>query len=270
MPGGRNMEISEQLKNLNEELKKANLPELALVSPNQCRAAKLNARYMDQKTMDSLVANLKKDKRLESVPLVFRTKEGALRIISGHHRIEAASKAGIEKILVMVTRVKNKDDAIAKQLSHNAIVGKDDEVTLLKLFEMIGEVDLKLYSGIGDSLKDIGIETLSFRPKMFEEFTLLMAVEEVERFDDIAKRLEELALRANTHVRVVRKVDEDRFRDLMAKVKTRENIKSSAVAFTRLIEIAEEWMESHGPESVQKSVEAPRRKADKAHGKDPE
>ncbi|MGA2976365.1 MAG: ParB/RepB/Spo0J family partition protein [Spirochaetia bacterium] len=244
------MEISEQIKALNEELKKANLPELALVSPGECKPADMNARYMTQDTMDALVSNLKKDGRLESVPLVFRSPKGAIEIISGHHRIEAAKKAGIEKVLVMVTRVRSKDEAIAKQLSHNAIVGKDDQFTLQKLFDMIGEVDLKMYAGLGDTLKDIGIESLSYTPKMFSEFTIFMTEEEVEHYDEIAKRLEEAAFRPNTHVRVVRLEDENRFRDLMAKVKTRENIKSNAVAFNRLVGIVEEWLNSHGPESV--------------------
>jgi hypothetical protein len=240
------MEISGQIAALNEELRRNNLPELAIVSPEDCRPRDMNARYMDQQTMDTLVSNLKKDGRLESVPLLFRNADGKLEILSGHHRIEAAKRAGISKIIVMVTDVKSADEAVAKQLSHNAIVGKDDAFTLQKLYDLIGEVDLRVYSGLGDSLKDIGIESVSFTPKLFAEFTLFMADGEIEKYDEVAKRLEEAALRPDVQVRVVDLAVEDRFRDLLARVKKRENIKSNAVAFNKLVACAEGWLAEHG------------------------
>jgi ASC-1-like (ASCH) protein len=240
------MELNERITALSEELKRHNLPEIGLVSPGECRPRDMNARYMDQTTMDTLVRNLKRDGRLESVPLLFRNADGQLEILSGHHRIEAAKRAGIEKILVMVTTVRSDQEAVAKQLSHNAIVGKDDAFTLQKLYDLIGEVDLKVYSGLTDSLKDIGIESVSFAPKLFAEFSLFMADGEIEKYDEVAKRLEEAAFRADVQVRVIDLRDEERFRDLLARVKKRENIKSNAVAFNRLVACAEEWLVEHG------------------------
>ena len=238
-------QLDRRIVTLNKLLKQQNMPELAIVGPQECKPRALNARYMDQGMMDALVSNLKRDGRLESVPLLFRNKKGVLEIISGHHRIEAAKRAGIEKILVMVTTVRSDQEAVAKQLSHNAIVGKDDAFTLQKLYDLIGEVDLKMYSGLADSLKDIKIESVSFTPKLFAEFVLFMADGEIEKYDEIATRLEEASSRSEVQVRVVDLRDEERFRDLLARIKKRKNIKSNAVAFNRLVSCAEEWLLEH-------------------------
>jgi hypothetical protein len=73
-----------------------------------------------------------------------------------------------------------------------------------------------------------------------------MADGEIEKYDEVAKRLEEASLRSDVQVRVVDLRDEGRFRDLLARVKKRENIKSNAVAFNRLVACAEGWLEEHG------------------------
>ncbi len=73
-----------------------------------------------------------------------------------------------------------------------------------------------------------------------------MADGEIEKYDEVAKRLEEAALRPDVQVRVVDLTVEDRFRDLLARVKKRENIKSNAVAFNKLVACAEGWLAEHG------------------------
>lgn len=117
-----------EIEALNEKLVSAGMLPLRLVSPNDCVGADLNARYMPIETMRILTENIKADGRLESVPLVYvdaKLPEGKYRIISGHHRIEAAKNAGVTQILVMVASPQDADDVVSRQLAHNALVGLD-------------------------------------------------------------------------------------------------------------------------------------------------
>ena len=47
-------------------------------------------------------------------------------IISGHHHIRAARKAGMKEMLVLVYTHLDRASVVAKQLAHNTISGKDD------------------------------------------------------------------------------------------------------------------------------------------------
>ena len=89
------------LSDLNKELKKLGMLELAIVNPKDCLPQKVNARYMTAETMHQLTENIKKDGHLESVPLVHKDGD-KYRIISGHHRIDAAKAAQLDQILVMI------------------------------------------------------------------------------------------------------------------------------------------------------------------------
>jgi ParB-like chromosome segregation protein Spo0J len=53
------------------------------------------------KAMFELAQTIARDKRLESLPLCAKTERG-LEIISGHHRIRAATAAGISEMFVLV------------------------------------------------------------------------------------------------------------------------------------------------------------------------
>jgi hypothetical protein len=226
------------LQAVNDYFKSQGMPLIAVVDPKDCMPQAVNARYMDRQTLDNLTRNLKRDQRLESVPLVHRLPSGKFAIISGHHRIEAAKKAGLKRIIVMLTEAQSEDEIRAKQLSHNAIVGKDDEVLLKKLYESIKDLDLKYYSGLQDQLAGFQVTSISFRAGSYQEFTLAFLPEEIESFDRAAEIAEQLKANAKAAVRIAPLPSFDLWMRALRKVKKVEDIKSNGAAIMRLVEIA--------------------------------
>lgn len=236
--------LRESLKQTNEHLSLLGLPEIEAIAPADCLGAAMNARYMTPEQMQNLAANIAKDKRLETMPLVHRDekKPGKFRIISGHHRIEAAKKAGLTIILVMVIAVASEAEATAKQLSHNSIVGRDDEVILAKLFASLSSIDDKYYSGLQDTIASINPVALNFRAGVMAELSMAFMPEDIERVDNLTERIT-LEIKASGSAPAVRLASMEsftRWTDLLKKVKKLENVKNNAAAFMRVIEMAEE------------------------------
>lgn len=227
------------LGTLNQQLAEHGIPEIALVAPADCLPQKMNARYMNSQTMRNLTDNVKRDGRLESVPLVAPSKQGGKHeIISGHHRVEAAKAAGLAKILVMVIHPKGRDELLAKQLSHNAITGQDDEAVLAKLYSEIETLEQKYYSGLQDALGEVEFTSLSFRAGEFREFVVAFLPEQIERFDAACSLAEDMHARSASVVRLASIETWDTFAGAIRKVKRAEDIRSSAAALGRLVELA--------------------------------
>src|SRR6059036_2769174 len=68
--------------------------ELWKVHPSTLREQDVNARSMPKAMFERLAQTIARDKRLESLPLCAKTESG-LEIVSGHHRVRAATAAGI-------------------------------------------------------------------------------------------------------------------------------------------------------------------------------
>ena len=125
-----------------------------------------NARVMDNDKFDRLTENIKKDGRLESLPLCVLKNNVAgnkeFHIISGHHRIRAAKKAGVLNIpCLVIEREMTRDEIISKQLSHNSLSGYDDINVLKDLYDEIHNIDLKIASGIKEEdlkISDINVK----------------------------------------------------------------------------------------------------------------
>jgi hypothetical protein len=202
----------------------------------------VNARYMDAQTFDRLVSNIRRDGRLESVPLVGRRPNDArFDIISGHHRVAAAKKAGLKTILVMVIAVKNRSELRAKQLSHNAITGKDDDALLKKLYESIEDLEMKMYSGLQDQLDGMAFVSLSFRAGTYKEFVLAFVPEDIETFDAAAKVIaDESTIGSGSLVRLTPAKAFEAFAEALRKLKKAENIKANGAALSRMVELATE------------------------------
>ena len=231
------------MKELNKELRASGMPELDVVSPKECKHQRINARYMNVETMSNLVANLKRDKRLESVPLVYKNKKGEYEIISGHHRIRAAIDAGIEKIVVMITKAKSKSEVVAKQLSHNALNGLDDEQILEQMYSGLDSLQAKYYSGLQDQLEAIGFISLSYKAGEFQEFTIAFMPEGVVEFDRVVKIVNELGIGRGTAVRLDVMANHAPFLKAIIDIKKAENIKSNDEALSRMIALALERIE---------------------------
>ncbi|MFF3583984.1 ParB N-terminal domain-containing protein [Streptomyces mirabilis] len=122
--------------------------------PRLLTRLQVNAHYQTKEEFDRLVDNIKEDGCLTSVPLNYgggEYDEGRELVVSGNHRCDAAVVAGLEEIDVMLIEdAQTKDQLIARQLSHNAITGKDDPATLQQLYDQIDDVDWRAYSGLDD------------------------------------------------------------------------------------------------------------------------
>ena len=234
----------ENLEVLNVELKKLGLPTLILIDPRKCIGQKVNARYMDQQVFKQLVQNLKDDGRLESTPLLYEL-DGKYYTISGHHRIKAAIEANLELILCMCTTVKDQEELLAKQLSHNAIVGEDDEIKLKEMFEEIKSIESKMYSGIQSEIEKIDYVSLNFRAGCFEEMLLVTFPEEIKAYDDLIEDIEKSQVHSGTATRVVENKDFQKFLTLLSEIKKSENIKSNQIGFGFMVNLAKEkWDET--------------------------
>ena len=159
---------------------------LIRVKISKLHHVKRNAHYMEPKMFQQLVKNIEKDGYLSSVPLCFYL-DGGLEVVSGNHRVAAAQKAGVEEILTMVPKSQSKAEALAKQLSHNTIFGRDDPQILQELYGELVDIEWKEYAyvDIENDVKmgpTVGVENFDFY-----EVSLLFLPEEVE---DIKKTLD--------------------------------------------------------------------------------
>ncbi|MCW3838585.1 ParB N-terminal domain-containing protein [Micromonospora yasonensis] len=132
-------------------------PRLMTVRPQDLTLLEVNARYMRKEQYDRLVANIRRDGCLTSVPLVWHDVDGDRKVVlSGNHRVMASIDAGLAEITVMVVQQKlSRARQVALQLSHNAIAGEDDPATLKQLYEELDDVDWRAYSGLDDKQLDL-------------------------------------------------------------------------------------------------------------------
>lgn len=225
--------------------------ETAIEERNLCDLSLLsnNARYMDKKEFDLLVHNIKKDGCLTSLPLVY---DGDVvgEVVSGNHRVQAAIKAGLTSIKVIVVKSPlSQDQKIGLQLSHNSITGKDDPNLLKALYDSIGDLDYKMYSGISDEMfkvDDLTLSAMTFETPKEEEVILHFLQGDKEVFIDALKKIEKKAKK--THL-IADVSDFNSLFDVVFKVKAEMNILNTTEAVKALVQLANERLEQIAKES---------------------
>ena len=234
-------EIREVLNLLNEKLAGLFPYRLEMVAPGELKLLEKNARYMKAEQFQNLVENIKKDGNLSSLPLCYREKDGKLRVLSGNHRVQGARQAGVEQVLVMVVGdEKDADERLAIQLSHNAIAGQDDLVTLKELWEAITDVQAKVYAGLDSdtvkALQGIQFAAIAEQRLQYKLANFMFLPEEIESLDELLK---ETAVAFASDVVYLANLDTyDAFFDLVVKIKKKCVVKNSAAAFLKLLELA--------------------------------
>lgn len=202
-----------------------------------------NARYMDKKEFDLLVSNIKNDGCLTSLPLVY-DGDVAGEVLSGNHRVQAAIKAGLQTAKVIVIKsVLTQDQKTAIQLSHNSITGKDDPNLLKALYDSIGDLDFKLYSGVTDEMfkvDELTLSAMTFETPKEEEVILhfLQGDKEVfcEALERIAKKAKKLHLIADID-------DFNQVFNVVFAAKQELNILNTTEAFKAVVRLAEERLQ---------------------------
>lgn len=106
--------------------------------------AELNPQIMKESDFKRLVNNIKKDGILTSAPLLMKQEGKKYICISGHHRIKAAIKAGLKKIICAIIPEVDISTRLRLQLVHNDIHGEPDQELVKQLQQKISEEDLKL------------------------------------------------------------------------------------------------------------------------------
>ncbi|MBF0293477.1 MAG: hypothetical protein HQK86_15120 [Nitrospinae bacterium] len=126
---------------------------LGIANPKSLKLLDKNARYMENYQYRQLLDNIKKDGHLASTPFCHLTEAREFIVLSGNHRVKAAIDAGLESIIFLYRDDKiSHSDKIAIQLSHNALVGRDDKQILSSLWAEIEDLEAKIYAGLDSDL----------------------------------------------------------------------------------------------------------------------
>ncbi|MFZ3595061.1 ParB N-terminal domain-containing protein [Streptomyces sp. BH104] len=179
------------------------------------REQDINAQVMQPRHFDRLAGNIRNRGGLESLPYCHQPAgDGAIEIVSGHHRARAARAAGLTRIPAIVdTRKMRRSEVIAKQIAHNELHGEPDKDVLAQLVTMIDNVDDLIATGLdedqlptveSDDTKlaiphgefDWRAATLMFLPHQMEDFkdattaiaagTDMVGVGSAEQFEEFA------------------------------------------------------------------------------------
>ena len=250
-------EISRRLEELNALIKPY---KLAWVSPEQdCVLLKTNARWMTKEMQNRLTENVRRDGFLSQLPFCVRQPNGRFRVLSGNHRVVAAQKSGLERILVMFLDEEEigHDRQVAIQLSHNSISGQDDEQILKELYESIQDISEKAYSGVDSrQFMDMKLEemaTISAGDFEVNEITFCFADVAKAEVDACLKELETRGISEKDGSIVVGPPDE--FIEVMSEIKKRKNIKNHSVAFYTMCTICRDWLASHDEQDLKDAAD---------------
>ncbi len=211
----------------------------------------VNARVMPVEKFEILVNNIKKDGRLETLPLVTPLNVDEFGnqnflILSGHHRTRAARKAGVMIIYVLsIDEPLSIDEIISKQLAHNALSGYDNVDILQQLYNSIQDINAKIASGVTDielaNIKLPSIKADEIRVEFdYETIYILFLPKDAEYMDKIFTSLEPEA-----KVYLADKADFDKFKEVAQKIAKMENVRNVAAIMLKMLNIVEEYLNNN-------------------------
>lgn len=216
--------------------------ELRIVSPASLALLKENARYFKKETFKQLVANLRQDQRLSSVPLCLPIDGNRLEVLSGNHRVKASIEAGISWIMVIVILEEIElSRKISIQLSHNSLVGEDDQQILAGLWARIEDIKAKCYAGLSsETLGELQkIKLLNFSTPQPRTRQVSFAFTEPE-FEAVEEIMQELGRIPADRVYLVQADQFDKFFKKLLAIKKSDNIKNGSLAMLRMLEKLQE------------------------------
>lgn len=206
-----------------------------------------NARFMRNEMFKNLVSNVARDGGLTSVPYCWLDPElpkdkPKYLVLSGNHRTKAARANGLKWALILFNdSALTEQERIAIQISHNSLSGEDDPVILKQLWDKLGDVSLKQYSGLDDKkleeLKKISLKTLSEVNLDFRQLSFLFLPEEIDRLDEIVKRA--LEQQTAKELYFARLADFERLLDAIAATNASFNIRNSSTALLMILDLFE-------------------------------
>lgn len=215
--------------------------EIIKINPRDIKLLKENARYMKPEEYQKLVANIKKDGQLTSVPFCYYNEKNEIEVLSGNHRVMASIDAGLNEIEIMICKNNlTKEQALAIQLSHNSICGQDDEELLRKLYGKLENLEFKEYSGLADDFlnyckeveKDFKVPNLTY-----QALNLLFLPDEIEEIKQILVTISDLL---NNNYILTNMKDYDEYLETSTVISKCLNIKNSSTTFLAIVRLAKE------------------------------
>lgn len=236
--------IREKLNDINELIAPY---KLAYVSPTEdCVPLEKNAHFMDKNILDRLTANIAEDGFLSQLPFgMKRNEDGKYLILSGNHRLKASIKANLEYILILYIDEVDKDTQLAYQLSHNALVGKDDVQMLKEIFSEMNDISKKEFSGLNDmkfvDVSKINLPSINDGDIELTEMKFQFIESRSNNIKEVLSILEDMEL--DEHSTIIVGSFESYIKTMQA-VKERFDIKSKSVAFSKMIDICSAYIEA--------------------------
>ncbi|MGE3247488.1 MAG: ParB/RepB/Spo0J family partition protein, partial [Beijerinckiaceae bacterium] len=233
--------------------------EIRQLDPKSLRRQNLNARFMDKGQFERLVENVRTDGRLTGAITCYQPEPGApVEILSGHHRAEAAIAAGVEIVdcVVIVTPL---DDQRKKaiQLSHNAVVGKDDPGILSEMYDGL-DLFAKKFSGLTDDMlggfDKVNLAGISTGGIDYQNVSINFLPDDKIAFEESLERISR-SKKIENHAAAL--ITFQAFFDTIVRTKRDLNIVNSAIAIATMTELAIERLNQLEGEKSNSTSSAP-------------
>lgn len=224
--------------------------ELWKVPPSEVREQDVNARSMTPKMFERLEKTIQRDGRLESLPFC-ATADRGLEVVSGHHRVRAATAAQVPLIYVVVdVSGLTRSQIAAKQLAHNSIQGEDNDQLVQEIYRQIEDAELRLESFIADiPAEKIDVDSLEV-PIEFKSVLLTFLPNVLERVEDAIEYLQSLPQTDKAWIATVK--DREKMEAAIKAISNEYDIRVVADAIGKMAEIA---LESCGkPVAISEAV----------------
>lgn len=179
---------------------------------------------------------------LSSVPCCYRKDNGRFVMISGHHRLRACKKLHYKTIGILYAEEAelSKDEIIAIQLSHNSLHGEDDKNILKKLFAQIQSIDFKKFAHINlEEIKPVSNEGLSLYA-IKENFSIGIVLynNSLDVVEELIGDIKEISRQSDVVMIADGENTEEEYLDLIKSIRKTYSIKSTNVAFAKILELA--------------------------------
>lgn len=226
---------------------------LGIAPPEAFKPAPKNAHFMKQEVYERLVANIRQDGNLATLPFCWR-KDGddTPYTLSGHHRIDAAKDAGVPLVLYLYTGAAlSKSQRVAIQLSHNALVGEDNLATLKDLYDQMASMEDMQYSGLDDEtierFREVAPPTFQDARLDFEEVYLVFMPHEVGRVDAAVERLRTYSA---ARIYAADYQDWEAFWAALLRFKEAQNVVNTATAVRLMVDVVTGWLDEQEAEAA--------------------
>jgi hypothetical protein len=199
----------------------------------------MNAQQMDELEFIRLVKNLKRDGVLTSTPFLMEQPEKSKHMcVSGHHRIKAAIKAGIEGGICLISGPLEESTRVRIQLAHNDIHGNPNEDIVSILQQQLNEFDISLIdqSNIDSQIKEA--QEVEIDVPDFQYINICLLSTSRERLVDLIMSLE----KSKSINWLIEKPEYEKVRDLLSYAFDK-GFKTPGQAFGKFLEIVEQHLE---------------------------